>query len=329
MTSSSTLDMRPLGSTGIEVSVVGLGGNTFGPPRLDEAQTKRVIDAAFDLGVNFVDTALVYGQGLSEEFLGRCLGARRGDMIVATKFNFRVAGEGTPGERIVAQAETSLRKLATDYIDLYQIHTPDPSVPAEEILGALDSLVKAGKVRAIGACNYASWRMAEAAHVAQVNGLTAFGTLQNYYHLLAREIESEIVPWCRGNSVGILPYHPLGGGFLTGKYREGQPPPAGTRGAAGSGIIDHMATPANYDKLRQLEAFCASAGHTVAELAIAWLLVEPAVSSVIAGVSTPQQLASNVAAASWHLTDEEKHAVDHIVSGPSGRPANPELPPYA
>jgi len=322
------LARRPLGRTGIEVSVVGLGGNTFGPPRLDEAQTKSVVSAALDLGVNFVDTANVYGQGHSEEFLARALGGRRDEMVIATKFNFRMAGDGSAGERIVAQAEASLRRLETERIDLYQLHFPDPDVPVDDILAALDQLVRDGKVRAIGVCNYSSWRLAESAAAASATGSLRFATVQNYYHLLARQAESEVAPYCSQRGMSLLPYHPLAGGFLTGKYHEGRPPPAGSRGAAGSGIVDAMATPANYVKLAALETFCAERHHTVGELAIAWLIANPVVASVIAGVSSPAQLVANVGAASWLLTPDELSELDQIVTGPGGV-ASPERPPYA
>jgi len=249
-------------------------------------------------------------------------------MVIATKFNFRIAGDGTVGERIVAQAEASLRRLSTDRIDLYQLHFPDPEVFADDILTALDRLVRDGKVRAIGVCNYSSWRLAESAAAASATGSATFATVQNYYHLLAREAESEVAPYCSERGMSLLPYHPLGGGFLTGKYHEGQPPPAGTRGAAGSGIIDAVSTPANYVKLAALKVFCAERAHTVGELAIAWLIANPVVASVIAGVSSPAQLGANVGAASWLLTPDELSEVEAIVTGPAGV-ASPEWPPYA
>lgn len=319
---------RRLGHSGLEVSVVGLGGNTFGPPRLDEAATRRVIDVAIDLGVNLIDTANVYGQGHSEEFIGRALGHHRDNVIIATKFNLRGPGEGTVRDRIVNQADRSLRQLRTDHIDLYQLHLPEPAIPAEQILEPLSELVSEGKVRAIGVCNYASWRLAEAAHLARANKWPEFATVQNYLHLLARESESEVFPYCEAYGCSILPYHPLAGGFLTGKYQAGQAPPPGTRGAAGSPIIKTMRTAANYARLKGLELFCAEQGHTVGELAIAWLAAKPIVASVIAGVSNPEQLAANVGAGQWMLTAEQLTAIDEIVSGQPGV-RSPETSPYA
>jgi aryl-alcohol dehydrogenase-like predicted oxidoreductase len=325
----TSLPYRPLGSSGIEVSVVGIGANTFGPPRLDQAQSRQVVDKALDLGVNFVDTAYLYGQGHSEEFLGRALGAHRDRMVIATKYHHRATGEPTASERIIAQAETSLRRLGTDWIDLYQVHVPDPGASAEEVLEALDHLWRSGKVRAIGASNYASWRLAEAESVAGARGFWTFSTVQDYYNVLARDIEREVIPWCLDHRVSVLPYHPLGGGFLTGKYRSGEAPPPGTRGAEGSRIVDLMRSDSNYRALADLESFAADHGHTVGELAVAWLVANPVVASVITGVSTPAQLEANVVGAMWKLTDDEKLEVDRITSPPDGVMWNPERPPYS
>ena len=326
MTGSSELPRRHLGRSGIEVSVVGLGGNTFGPPRLDEAMTTRVIAAALDSGVNFVDTAIVYGGGESEVLIGRALQGRRDEMVVATKCNFFGASDLPVVDRIRQQAEESLRKLATDRIDLLQIHFPAEDVAPEELLTGLDRLVRDGKVRAIGACNYAGWRLAESAVLARELGTATFVSVQNYHHLLARPSASEVLPFCRRHGLGFLPYHPLAGGFLTGKYRRGQPPPEGTRGAAGSPIVTAMSTEANWDTLDRLGAFAREQGRTVGELAIAWLLSTDVISSVIAGVSNPEQLAANVAAARWQLEDGDIRAVDAILGGYWD---DPERPPYA
>jgi aryl-alcohol dehydrogenase-like predicted oxidoreductase len=321
------MEMRRLGQSDLVVSEVGLGGNTFGPPRLDPEQTDAVIAAALDLGVTLVDTAIVYGKGESERYLARALGARRDEMTIATKCHLMNLGDEKPADRIRRQAEESLAKLQTDRIDLYQLHFPLDGVPAEEVLTALDDLVREGKVRAIGACNYASWRLVEAALVARSLGTASFVTVQDYYHLLARTVEAEVVPACAAYGLRILPYHPLGGGFLTGKYRRGEPPPAGTRGAAGSGIVDAMSTDASWERLTALERFAAERGRTVGELAIAWLLANPLVGSVIAGVSNGEQLAANVGAASWRLTPEDKAEADLLATG--GAVPTPEQPPYA
>jgi aryl-alcohol dehydrogenase-like predicted oxidoreductase len=318
---------RRLGSSDIEVSVVGLGGNTFGPPRLDESQTKRVIDAAFDLGVNFVDTANIYGQGFSEEFLGKALVGRRDEIVLATKFRLQDIGDRRVSDYIISQAEESLRKLQTDRIDLLQVHFPNPAIPAEELLQATNALVETGKVRLIGACNYASWRLAESAFVASTGSMASFQTVQNYYHLFARQTEAEVSPFCEQYGVSILPYHPLAGGFLTGKYRLGEDPPPGTRGAKPGGIVDLMRTDDNWGRLALLEKFAAERDRRVNELAIAWLIANPLVASVIAGVSSPEQLAANTAAAGWLLTSEELAQIDSITVGEGGVPT-PERYPY-
>lgn len=320
------LARRPLGRSGIEVSSIGLGGNTFGPPRLDQEATTSVVRAALDAGVNFLDTAIVYGEGWSETFVGRALHGRRDEMVLATKCNFFNLGEQSPADRVRAQAHESLRKLDTDRIDLLQVHFPSDEVPVEELLGVLDETVREGIVRAVGVCNYASWRLAEAQCAALLAGTTAFVTVQNHHSLLARESEPEVLPYCRRNGIGFLPYHPLAGGFLTGKYRQGQPPPPGTRGAAGSPIVTSMRTEQNWQLLDQLERFAGARGRALGELAIAWLLADQAVSSVIAGVSNPQQLQANIAAATWSLDEAELAELDEIL--PAGRRIGPERPPY-
>jgi len=306
------MEYRQLGTSDLRASVVGLGGNTFGPPRIDEASTHRVIDAAIDLGINFIDTAIVYGQGKSEEFIAGAINGRRDKVVLATKFNLRDVGSGGARQRIHEHANESLRKLKTDYIDLYQLHFPNPAVAPDEILRGLDDLVQAGKVRAIGCSNYASWRLAESILTARVLGTRSFVTAQNHYNLLRRQIEQELVPACKLYQVSILPYFPLGGGFLTGKYRQNAPPPPGTRGAAGSPIVQRTASERNWELLPALERFAQERGHTVNELAISWLLANEVVGSVIAGVSNVEQVQKNAKAAAWKLTPEEKTAVDAL-----------------
>lgn len=317
---------RRLGTSDLEVSVVGLGGNTFGPPRLDEAETARVISAALDHGVNFVDTALLYGQGQSEEFIGKALGSRRDEMIIATKYHFFDLGDEAPADRVTGHVEESLRKLNTDRIDLLQVHFPNPDVPAADLMAALAALVGEGKVRALGACNYAGWRLAEAEFVAKELGVPGFATTQNYYNLLARSVEAEVAPFCREYRLSILPYHPLAGGFLTGKYKRGEPAPEGSRGAAGSPIIGAVSTAANYDRIESLESFARDHSRGINELAIAWLLSNKLVGSVIAGVSNTEQLAQNAAASSWDLGDDDLTSIEEIVGGTSH--LDPERPPY-
>lgn len=305
--------------------MIGLGGNTFGPPRLDEQMTDRVVGAALDAGINFVDTAIVYGSGQSETFLGRALGGRRDEMVIATKCNFfDLAGEPAAA-RVRRQVEESLRKLGTDRIDLLQVHFPSDDAPPEEVLPALEALVDEGKVRALGACNYAAWRLAEWQCAARALGTSGLVSVQNYHHLLARPSAAEVLRYCRRRGLGFLPYHPLGGGFLTGKYRPGEPPPPGTRGAAGSPIITAMGTESNWAALERLEAFARERGRSVGELAIAWLVADEAISSVIVGVSNEQQLAANVGASSWRLGADELAEVEAMVGAPT---VDPERPPY-
>lgn len=306
------MEYRQLGGSELRTSVVALGGNTFGPPRIDEAATHRVVHSAQDLGINFVDTAIGYGEGESEKYLGTALAGRRDKWLVATKFNFRNRGDKSVREHIFDSVNTSLSKLQTDYIDLYQLHQPAPSVPEDEMLRALDDLVKAGKVREIGSCNYQSWQMAENLFTARTMGVKPFITAQNHYNLLRRNIEQELTKYCERFGASVIPYFPLAGGFLTGKYVRGEAPPPGTRGAEGSGIIKNSSTDRNWELLPQLEAFVSARGHTMAELALAWLLANPVVGCVITGVSNPEQVAMNAKAAEWVLTPEEKAELDAI-----------------
>lgn len=320
------LPRRSLGSDGPQVSLLGLGGNVFGPPRLDLAATRRVVDAASDLGVDLVDTANIYNGGRSEAFLGEVLEGRRDRWVIATKFNLRGLGDADLGTHLREQLDESLRRLRTDRIGLFQLHhAPADDVDTARLLEVLDSFVQAGLVRAIGASNVAAWRLAECAALCRDHGFTPFATVQGYWHLLARGIETEVVPYAEHTGLGVLPFHPLGGGYLTGKYAPGVPRPEGTRGAAGSGIVDALDTPEVHDRVLRLQQVAAQHGRTVGELAIAWLASRPAVSSGIAGASTPEQLALNVAGASWRLDDETLAAVEQIAPAPLG----PETLPYA
>lgn len=317
---------RRLGGSGLEVSVCGLGGNVFGPPRLDAAATREVLAAALDLGVTFIDTANVYGGGQSESLIGQALGRRRAEMVIATKFNLRELDGGTVAAHIRRQAEESLRKLDTDYIDLYQLHFPRDGVNSFEVLQVLNELVDEGKVRALGACNFSAWRLSEAAHLSAAADWQTFATVQDYYHLLARGVEAEVVPYAERTGTGLLPYHPLAGGFLSGKYEPDRPRPEGTRGAAGSGIIDTMDTPANHATLARIRTVAERHGRPLSELALAWLASRPAVSSVIAGVSSVAQLESNVAGCTWAL-DAGTIAELDAITVPNGVPS-PERSPY-
>jgi aryl-alcohol dehydrogenase-like predicted oxidoreductase len=307
------MEYRNLGHSGLQVSVVGLGTNNFGG-RMDAEQAKIVVDRALDLGINLFDTADVYGnRGLSEEYLGRALKGRRRDAVIATKFRSPM-GEGphwSGGSRryVYDAVHDSLRRLGTDYIDLYQIHNPDPSTPIEETLRALDDLVRSGEVRYIGHSNFTAAMTVEAAWVAKSEHLTPFISAQNHYNLLERSIERDNLPaMCVKYGLGILPFFPLASGFLTGKYRPNQEAPAGTRLAGQMG--GRWLTDANYEKLQKLEAIADGAGRSMLELAMSWLACQPAVTSVIAGATKPEQVEQNVAAAGWKLTPDELSSVD-------------------
>ena len=310
------MEYRNLGNSGLQISIVGIGCNNFGG-RIDGDATQKVVDAALDQGINFFDTADTYGGGgKSEELLGRALGSRRQGVIIASKFGMKM-GEGpyrsgASRRYIVRACEDSLRRLGTDYIDLYQIHTPDPKTPIEETMRALDDLVRAGKVRYIGHSNFAGWQAAEAHFVARAEHLSPFISAQNEYSLLNRRIERELVPACEKYGVGILPFFPLASGLLTGKYRPGEPLPEGTRLANAAPMAERLLTECNWEITEKLRDYAESRGHTLLELAIGWLASKPFVGSVIAGATRPEQVSANVAAAAWRLTPEEMAEVDAI-----------------
>lgn len=310
------MEHKNLGRSGLQVSVVGLGCNNFGR-RCDPEQTAAVVGKALELGVTFFDTADIYGpRGLSEEYLGRALQGHRREAIIATKF-VGPMGEGPlwggASRRYLFEAvEASLRRLGTDYIDLYQIHFPDVRTPIEETLRALDDLVRAGKVRYLGCSNFAGWQVVEAQWVTRTQHLSPLISAQNQYNLLDRRIERDLVPACNAYGLGILPYFPLANGFLTGKYRPGQPPPEGTRLARAGPTAEQALTDENFALLGGLETFAESRGHSVLELAIGWLASQPHVASVIAGATSPEQVEQNVRAAEWRLAPEELAEVDRI-----------------
>jgi aryl-alcohol dehydrogenase-like predicted oxidoreductase len=303
------MEYKNLGASGLQVSVVGLGCNNFGR-RCDAQQTKAVVDKAIDLGVTLFDTADIYGPGgLSEEYLGAALKERRRNAVIATKF-VGPMGEGPlwggASRRYIFEAvDASLRRLNTDYIDLYQVHFPDGKTPIEETMRALDDVVRSGRVRYVGCSNFAGWMVVEAQWVARDGHLTPFISAQNQYNLLDRRIERELVPAAQKYGLGILPYFPLASGFLTGKYRPGQAPPEGTRLAAMAQRAGDMLSERNFETLGRLESFASERGHSMVELAIGWLASQPHVSSVIAGATKPEQVEQNVAAAGWKLTGEE------------------------
>ncbi len=310
------MDYRSLGKSGLQVSLAGLGCNNFGM-RCDAEQTRAVVHRALDEGITLFDTADVYGgRGASEELLGKALGERRKDAIIATKFGMPMGdgpyARGASRRWIMAAAEASLRRLGTDYIDLYQIHFPDPATPQEETLAALDALVCAGKVRYLGNSNFAGWQLADAAWISRSNGFAPYVSAQNQYNLLDRRIERELVPACRQYGVGILPYFPLASGFLTGKYRRGAEIPKGTRFGMMQRMADQILNDANFATLERLEEFARSREHTMVELALSWLASQPEVPSVIAGATRPEQVTENVKACGWKLKPEELAEVDKI-----------------
>jgi aryl-alcohol dehydrogenase-like predicted oxidoreductase len=303
------LETRRIGS--LEVSVVGLGCNNFGK-RLDFDATSLVVNAALDAGITFFDTADVYGGTKSEQFLGRALGARRSEVVVASKFGSPIDENrrGAKPDYVKRACDDSLRRLATDHIDLYQLHRPDLSVPIEDTLGALDELIRAGKVREIGCSNFSAEQL-HAAHSGTIEGSARFVSVQNEYSLLHREPEREVIPECRRRGMVFIPYFPLSSGLLSGKYRRGKPAPEGSR--LGSGRHDESFTDRNLDTVESLIDFAESRGHTLLELAISWLASHNVVASVIAGATTPSQVKANSAAASWRLSEEEMQKVDEII----------------
>jgi aryl-alcohol dehydrogenase-like predicted oxidoreductase len=307
------METRRIGS--LEVSVVGLGCNNFGS-RLDADGTARVVDAALEAGVNFLDTADIYGKGRSEEFVGRALEGRRERVVLATKFGMAMDDrrKGAPPEYMRQALDDSLRRLRTDWVDLYQLHQPDASVPIADTLGALDELVKAGKVREIGCSNFSAAELREAENAARLGG-ARFVSVQNEYSLFAREPEREVLPECRRLGLAFIPYFPLASGLLTGKYRKDRPVPQGTRITAGGRFAGALSDE-NLDRVERLATFAESRGHTLLELAFAWLLAHPEVASVIAGATSPEQVRANAAAAGWRLSAEDLAEVDRIVPGP-------------
>ncbi|HYL60480.1 MAG TPA: aldo/keto reductase [Candidatus Acidoferrales bacterium] len=310
------MELRNLGNSGLKVSVVGLGCNNFAM-KCDAEQTRAVVHRALDEGITLFDTADIYGnRGGSEDLLGKALGPRRREAIVASKFGMAM-GDGPfmrGGSRryIVAACEASLKRLGTDYIDLYQIHQPDPETPQAETLAALDDLVRAGKVRYIGSSNFSGWQVADAAWISRSGGLASYVSAQNQYNLLDRRVERELVPACREFGVGILPYFPLASGFLTGKYRRGAEPPKGTRLALMQRMAQQTLTDENFTTIERLEKFARDHDHTLLELAVGWLASQPQVSSVISGATTPEQVTDNVKAGNWKLTTEELAEVDKL-----------------
>jgi len=300
---------RPVGSSELEVSVVGLGTNNFGR-RLDKEETRAVIDAALDSGITLIDTADIYGGNDSERFIGEALMGRRDNVVLATKFGGGVRGGGGSRAYVLEAVERSLQRLQTDWIDLYQYHFPDESTPVEETLGALNELVEQGKVRHIGSSNFSAEQVEEADEVSRREGLARFISAQNHYSLLEREVEGELVPTCERLGIGVIPYFPLASGLLTGKYHRGEPAPEGSRLAdRPERLTDDV-----FDGVEALEAYAAERGRTLLEVAIGGLAARPAVASVIAGATSPEQVRANAEAGRWEPTPEDMTALDQVLS---------------
>ncbi|MET0415882.1 MAG: aldo/keto reductase [Actinoplanes sp.] len=315
----SEMSYRRLGTSGLVVSVVGIGCNNFGR-KLDAEGTKVVVDAAFDAGITLFDTADIYGaeRGASEECLGAALKGRRDDIVLATKFGMKMDGTngndfGARGARryIVRAVEASLRRLETDYIDLYQMHEPDPATPIDETLAALDDLVRSGKVRYLGNSNFAGWQIADADWTARAAGRTPFISAQNQYSLLNREVEAEVVPACEQFGLGLLPFFPLNSGLLSGKYKRNETPAEGTRLSLDR--YQRWLAAADWDTIEALTAFGADRGHSLLDVAIAGLAARPAVTSVIAGATTAEQVHANAAAGTWQLTADDLAKLEEIL----------------
>lgn len=301
------MEYRRLGSSGLKVSAIGLGTNQFGG-KVDLENTKNIISAALEAGINFFDTADIYQKGRSEEFIGQALKGRRNEAIIATKVRHKMGekpnDKGASRQHILEGVHASLSRLETDYIDLYQIHTWDDETPIEETMRTLEDLLRSGKVRYIGASNFTAWQLTWANAVAKERGWTPFVSIQPHYHLFMREIEQEMLPACQYFNIGVLPYFPLAGGFLTGKYLPGQPPPAGSRGES-SPYVQRYMTDQYFQQLSMLENFASARGRTINELAHAWLLAQPQVSSVISGATNVEHVQANVTAAGWVLSPSE------------------------
>ncbi len=317
------METRQLGGSGLTVSIVGLGCNNFGGMKqsLDNAGATAVVHAALDAGITLFDTADSYGTaGGSESLLGQALGARRRDIVLATKFaspmNREVSTRFNGGRRYIFKAvEDSLRRLNTDYIDLYQYHFPDPLTPIDETLGALDDLVRSGKVRHIACSNLPGWQLVDAAWTARHHGYERFLSTQAEYSLLARSAERELFPALRASHMTLLPYFPLASGLLTGKYRKGGDVPADSRMAIGR--FAQQMTEARIERVEALIAFAAARGRSVLELAMSWLAGKPIVSSIIAGATRPEQVRANVAATGWTLSADDLAELDRLTLGGS------------
>lgn len=309
------MEYRQLGQAGVRVSVIGMGTNRFGTT-VTQDEVHNILDRAIDLGINFIDTADVYTKSESETTLGNALKGRWDKFVVATK-GYSAMGDGTNdigASRYHLQnaVDASLRRLQTDHIDLYQMHRWDDNTPIEETMRTLDDLVSSGKVRYIGASAYASWQLAKANLLADMRGWEKFVTVQSHYHMMERDVEKEVIPYCQEDGVGFIPYFPLAGGFLTGKYKRNEAAPAGSRGESSEYVQKYM-TDENYTKIEKLTAWAEERDHTMAELAHVWLLAQPTVCSAISGLTKMSHMEANAKAGDWSLTAEEAAEVTAIL----------------
>ena len=310
------MKQRNLGKSGLAVSLVGLGCNNFGD-RIDSESSRKVIHKALDLGITLFDTADAYGKfGGSESRLGQFLGDRRKDIVLATKcgnpMDKAETMKGASRRYIMAAAEASLRRLKTDWIDLYQIHRWDPLTPIEETLRALEDLIRQGKVRYIGCSNFTAWQMVEAQWTSRHHGFNAFVSCQDEYSLVKRELERDLAPAMQAYGLGLLPYFPLASGLLTGKYKRNAPLPDGARLGNVQRLADRYLTDANWAIVERLDKFCGARGHSLLELAFSWLAANPLVSSIIAGATKPEQLDLNIKAVDWLLTGEDMAEIGRL-----------------
>jgi len=309
---------RKLGHSGVRVSVVGLGTNRFGSEKVPQNEVDSIMDAAEALGVNHIDTANRYTGGRAEESLGQALKGRRDRFFVASKFTMPVGSgpndRGASRYHMMNALHGSLRRLQTDHIDLYYVHRWDEETPIEETLRALDDVLRAGKIRYLGVSAFAAWQLAHASLLAEVRGWGPIVVIQSEYNMLQRDVEREVLPCCLAHDVGFVPYYPLAGGFLTGKYRRGRSAPAGSRGESSESVRQYM-DPVYYDIVEKLDVWASRRGRGLNELAQAWLLARPAVCSVISGVTKLEQLEGNVKASDWDLSSEELQEIDVILKG--------------
>lgn len=315
------MEYRQLGNSGVRVSVIGLGTNRFGSEAVPQDRVNAMIHAALDLGINFIDTADVYMGGQSEETLGHALKGHWDRVVVATKFYMPMSDHandwGASRYHMMYSIDGSLRRLQSDHVDLYYVHRWDEKTPIEETLRGLDDLLRMGKVRYVGCSAFASWQLAYANLLAEVRGWMPFVVMQSPYNMLARYVEREVLPYCRAHKVGFVPYYPLAGGFLTGKYKRGKPPPPGSRGETSQEVQRYMID-AHYSRIEKLTAWAAARGRGMNELAQAWLLAQPQVCSVISGATKVEHVMSNAKAANWALSAEDLAEINAILGEPNG-----------